>query len=314
MMLKDRVLNIYGKFGPMIGLIVLIIVVSFLSPVFLTTSNLTNLLRQVSVNALIAFGMTFVILLGAIDLSVGSVLAFSSAVMASLVVNDTNYFIALIIAILVGAVLGMVNGAVITFGKVAPFIVTLATMTVFRGATFIFTDGVPISGISRGGNIFQFIGRESIFGIPFPIIMMLIIFFLLFILLHKTPFGRKVYAVGGNEKAANIVGVKIAKIKILVFTLSGALAALAGVIITSRLGSAQPNAGLTYELDAIAAVVLGGTSLSGGKGRMFGTFIGILIIGVLNNGLNILGVSSFYQEVAKGAVILVAVLLDRKTG
>jgi len=312
-MLKDEVLKIYGKFGPMIGLFVLIIVVSFLSPVFLTPSNLTNLLRQVSVNALIAFGMTFVILLGAIDLSVGSALAFSSAVMASLVVNDTNHFIAFVIAILVGAALGMMNGAVIAYGKVAPFIVTLATMTVFRGATFIFTDGVPISGISRDGNIFQFIGRESILGIPFPIIIMLIIFFLLFVLLHKTPFGRKVYAVGGNEKAANIVGVKISKIKILVFTLSGALAALAGVIITSRLGSSQPNAGLTYELDAIAAVVLGGTSLSGGKGRMFGTFVGVLIIGVLNNGLNILGVSTFYQEVAKGVVILIAVLLDRKS-
>ena len=311
-MMRDKVLNMYGKFGPMIGLVVLIIVVSFLSPVFLTPANTANLLRQVSVNGLIAFGMTFVILLGAIDLSVGSVLAFSSAVMAGLVVNDTNYFIAFIIAILVGAALGMMNGLFITFGKVAPFIVTLATMTVFRGATFIFTDGSPISGISRGGNIFQFIGRENILGIPFPVIMMLTIFLLLFVLLHKTPFGRKVYAVGGNEKAANIVGVKISKIKILVFTLSGALSALAGVIITSRLGSAQPNAGLSYELDAIAAVVLGGTSLSGGKGRLFGTLIGILIIGVLNNGLNILGVSSFYQEVAKGVVILVAVLLDRK--
>jgi len=311
-MLKDKLLNVYGKFGPMIGLLVLIIVVSFLSPVFLTTSNLTNLLRQVSVNGLIAFGMTFVILLGAIDLSVGSVLAFSSAVMASLVVSGIPYAMALLAAVLVGAVLGMMNGLVITYGKVAPFIVTLATMTVFRGATFIFTDGVPISGISRDGNLFQFIGREEILGLPFPVVMMLVIFLLLFVLLHKTAFGRKVYAVGGNEKAANIVGVKINKIKILVFTLSGALAALAGVIITSRLGSAQPNAGLSYELDAIAAVVLGGTSLSGGKGRMFGTFIGILIIGVLNNGLNILGVSSFYQEVAKGAVILIAVLLDRK--
>jgi len=312
-MFKEKALNVYGKFGPVIGLLVLIVVVAFLSPIFLTPSNLTNLLRQVSVNALIAFGMTFVILLGAIDLSVGSVLAFSSAIMASLVVNETNYFIALVAAVLVGAALGMMNGFVITFGKVAPFIVTLATMTVFRGATFIFTDGVPISGISRNNNIFQFIGRESVLGIPFPVILMLVVFCLLFILLHKTPFGRKVYAVGGNEKAANIVGVKISKIKILVFTMSGALAALAGVIITSRLGSAQPNAGLSYELDAIAAVVLGGTSLSGGKGRMFGTFIGILIIGVLNNGLNILGVSSFYQEVAKGAVILVAVLLDRKS-
>ena len=311
-MLKDKLLNVYGKFGPMIGLLVLIIVVSFLSPVFLTPSNLTNLLRQVSVNGLIAFGMTFVILLGAIDLSVGSVLAFSSAVMASLVVGGTPYAVALLVAVLVGAALGMMNGLVITYGKVAPFIVTLATMTVFRGATFIFTDGVPISGISRNDNLFQFIGRESVLGIPFPVIMMLVVFLLLFVLLHKTAFGRKVYAVGGNEKAANIVGVKINKIKILVFTLSGALAALAGVIITSRLGSAQPNAGLSYELDAIAAVVLGGTSLSGGKGRMFGTFIGILIIGVLNNGLNILGVSSFYQEVAKGAVILIAVLLDRK--
>jgi len=311
-MLKDKMLNIYGKFGPMIGLIVLIVVVSFLSPVFLTASNLTNLLRQVSVNGLIAFGMTFVILLGAIDLSVGSVLAFSSAVMASLVVGGTPYAVALFAAILVGAALGAMNGLVITYGKVAPFIVTLATMTVFRGATFIFTDGVPISGISRNDNLFQFIGREEIFGIPFPVIIMLMVFALLFVLLHKTPFGRKVYAVGGNEKAANIVGVKITKIKLLVFTLSGALAALAGVIITSRLGSAQPNAGLSYELDAIAAVVLGGTSLSGGKGRMFGTLIGILIIGVLNNGLNILGVSSFYQEVAKGIVILIAVLLDRK--
>jgi len=311
-MLKDRVLNIYSKFGPMIGLFVLILAVSFMSPVFLTPSNLTNLLRQVSVNALIAFGMTFVILLGAIDLSVGSVLAFSSAVMASLVINDVSYFLAFVFAILVGAGLGMMNGMIITYGKVAPFIVTLATMTVFRGATFIFTNGIPISGISRNDNLFQFIGRESILGIPFPVIIMLIIFLMLFVLLHKTPFGRKVYAVGGNEKAANVVGVKIYRIKILVFTLSGALAALAGIIITSRLGSAQPNAGLSYELDAIAAVVLGGTSLSGGKGRMFGTLIGILIIGVLNNGLNILGVSSFYQEVAKGAVILVAVLLDGK--
>ena len=311
-MLKDRVLNIYSKFGPMIGLFVLILAVSFMSPVFLTPSNLTNLLRQVSVNALIAFGMTFVILLGAIDLSVGSVLAFSSAVMASLVINDVSYFFAFVFAILVGAGLGMMNGMIITYGKVAPFIVTLATMTVFRGATFIFTNGIPISGISRNDNLFQFIGRESILGIPFPVIIMLIIFLMLFVLLHKTPFGRKVYAVGGNEKAANVVGVKIYRIKILVFTLSGALAALAGIIITSRLGSAQPNAGLSYELDAIAAVVLGGTSLSGGKGRMFGTLIGILIIGVLNNGLNILGVSSFYQEVAKGAVILVAVLLDGK--
>jgi len=311
-MMRDKMLNIYGKFGPMIGLIVLIIAVSFLSPVFLTPSNLTNLLRQVSVNGLIAFGMTFIILLGAIDLSVGSVLAFSSAVMASLVVNDTHYLVAFIVAILVGAALGAMNGLVITYGKVAPFIVTLATMTVFRGATFIFTDGVPISGISRDDNLFQFIGRESVLGVPFPVIIMLAVFFLLFILLHKTPFGRKVYAVGGNEKAANIVGVKISKIKILVFTLSGALAALAGIIITSRLGSAQPNAGVSYELDAIAAVVLGGTSLSGGKGRLFGTLIGILIIGVLNNGLNILGVSTFYQEVAKGVVILVAVLLDRK--
>lgn len=312
-MSKDKLLGLYAKFGPMIGLLALIVLVSFLSPVFLTPGNLTNLLRQVSVNALIAFGMTFVILLGAIDLSVGSILAFSSAIMASLVIGGTPYGLALLVAIMVGGLLGMVNGLVITVGKVAPFIVTLATMTVFRGATFIFTDGVPISGISRGNNIFHFIGRETVLGIPFPVIIMIVVFVLLFVLLHKTPFGRKVFAVGGNEKASRVVGINITQVKLWVFILSGALSALAGVIITSRLGSAQPNAGLSYELDAIAAVVLGGTSLSGGKGRMFGTFIGILIIGVLNNGLNILGVSSFYQEVAKGVVILIAVLLDRKS-
>ena len=309
---KSTLMRAYQQMGPLIGLIVLVIVVAALNPIFLSSGNLLNLLRQVSVNGLIAFGVTFVILLGGIDLSVGAIMAFSSAVMASLVVGGAPAGTALLASLAIGATMGALNGLVIAYGKLASFIVTLATMTIFRGFTLIFTNGNPISGISTGGNIFQFIGRESVFGLPFPVIMLAVVFVVLYVVLHKTPFGRKVYAVGGNEKAAHIVGIPLARIKVIVFSLSGLLAALAGVIITSRLGSAQPNAGISYELDAIAAVVLGGTSLSGGRGRLFGTLVGILIIGVLNNGLNILGVSSFYQEVAKGVVILIAVLLDRR--
>lgn len=311
-MTKEKMLNYYHKLGPLIGLIVLIVVVSSINNVFLSTGNLLNLLRQVSVNGLIAFGMTFIILLGGIDLSVGAILGYSSAIMASLVVAGQPPLVAILACVLVGALLGTVNGLLVAYGKIAPFIATLATMTIFRGFTLIFTNGNPISGISSGGNLFHFIGRETVLGVPFPILIFAVIFILLFVLLHKTAFGRKVYAIGGNEKAAHIVGIHIAKVKILVFGLSGVMSAISGIIITSRLGSAQPNAGISYELDAIAAVVLGGTSLSGGRGRLFGTLVGVLIIGVLNNGLNILGVSSFYQEVAKGVVILIAVLLDRR--
>lgn len=300
-----------SKLGPLLALIVLIIFVSILSPSFLSLTNLMNLMRQVSTNALIAFGMTFVIITGGIDLSVGSTLALSSALMAGMIVNGIDPLIAMTVSLIAGFVLGAVNGLLITKGKLVPFIATLATMTIYRGATLVLTDGKPITGLDETF-IFQFMGRGYFFGIPFPIVITLVVFALLFVLLHKMSFGRKTFAIGGNEKASFIAGVKSNKIKIFVYSISGVLASLAGIILTSRLNSAQPTAGESYEMDAIASVVLGGTSMSGGKGRIFGTLIGALIIGTLNNGLNLLGVSTFYQQIVKGIVIIIAVLIDRR--
>lgn len=300
-----------SKLGPLLALLVLVITVSVMNPNFLSPSNLLNLLRQVSANGFIAFGMTFVILTGGIDLSVGSTLALSSAFSASLIANQVNPAIAVFVGLLSGSLLGAINGVLISKGKMAPFIATLATMTIYRGSTLVFTNGNPITGLGNSF-FFSFIGRGYLFGIPFPVVLMFLVFVLLYILLHKTAFGRKTYAIGGNEKAAFIAGVKIDRIKVLIYALSGLMASISGMIITSRLNSAQPNAGQAYEMDAIAAVVLGGTSLSGGRGRILGTLIGALIIGTLNNGLNLLGVSSFYQQIVKGIVIVIAVLLDRK--
>lgn len=310
-MKKNQLKELLGKLGPVLALLVLIVIVTILNPNFIAPINLLNLLRQVSVNALIAFGMTFVILTGGIDLSVGSTLALSGALVAGMIASGLDPILAMIIGVVIGGVLGAVNGLLITKGKMAPFIATLATMTIYRGATLVYTDGNPITGIGDSF-IFKFVGRGYLFNIPVPVILMVIAFVLLYVLLHKMTFGRKTYAIGGNEKASYIAGIKIDKVKTLIYALSGMMASVAGIIITSRLNSAQPTAGQAYEMDAIAAVVLGGTSLSGGKGRIFGTLIGALIIGTLNNGLNLLGVSSFYQQIVKGIVIIIAVLLDRK--
>lgn len=274
-------------------------------------NNILNLLRQTSINALIAFGMTFIILTGGIDLSVGSILALSSALMAGMMVSGLDPILAILVGILLGAIMGVINGILVSKGKMAPFIVTLATMTIFRGLTLVYTDGKPITGIGDSV-MFQMLGRGYFLGVPVPAVVMVIAFMILWFLLHKTSFGRKTYAIGGNERASRISGIKVDRVKVAIYGLAGTMAAIAGAILTSRLNSAQPTAGQSYEMDAIAAVVLGGTSLSGGKGRLFGTLVGVLIIGTLNNGMNLLGVSSFYQQVVKGAVILIAVLLDRK--
>lgn len=300
-----------GSLGPMLALVILVIVVTTLNSNFITPNNLLNLLRQVSINALIAFGMSFVILTGGIDLSVGSTLALSGALTAGLIASGISPALAMLIGMLLGAGLGMLNGFLITKGKLAPFIATLATMTIYRGATLVYTDGNPITGIGDSF-LFQFMGKGYLFGVPFPIIVMILFFLVLYVVLHKTAFGKKTYAIGGNIKAAQIAGVKTDRIQIIIYTISGFMASISGIILTSRLNSAQPTAGQAYEMDAIAAVVLGGTSLSGGKGRLVGTLFGALIIGTINNGLNLLGVSSFYQQVVKGLVIIVAVLLDRK--
>ncbi|WP_096187183.1 ABC transporter permease subunit [Evansella halocellulosilytica] len=308
---NKRLNSLLSTIGPFIGLLLIIIIITILNPSFLSFSNILNVLRQVSINALIAFGMTFVILTGGIDLSVGAILAFSGAVTATLMASGVDPILAMLIGLLVGAILGAINGFIIAKGKVAPFIATLATMTIYRGLTLMFTDGRPVSGLGESA-IFEMLGRGYFFGVPVPAMTMMISFLVLYLILKKTTFGRRVYAVGGNEEASILSGIKVDRIKIYVYSLTGFLSALAGIILTSRLNSAQPTAGTMYELDAIAAVVLGGTSLTGGRGWIVGTLIGALIIGVLNNGLNLLGVSSFFQQVVKGSVILLAVLLDRK--
>lgn len=310
--MKRLLINNFAKIGPLLGLILMMIILGIASSSFFTLDNILNLLRQVSVNALIAFGMTFVILTAGIDLSVGSLLALGSALTAGMLTSGMDPLLAVFLGLLIGLGLGFLNGIIITKGKVAPFIATLATMTIFRGATLVYTDGKPISGLSDSFT-FEMIGQGYVMGVPFPAVLMIIAFVILFFVLRKTVFGRQVYAVGGNEEASALSGIKADRIKIWVYSLTGMLSVLAGIIITSRLNSAQPTAGNMYELDAIAAVVIGGTSLMGGRGRITGTLIGALIIGVIDNGLNLMNVSSFYQQIVKGGVILLAVLADRRS-
>jgi ribose transport system permease protein len=254
--------------------------------------------------------MTLVILLGGIDLSVGSILAVSSVVIADLLQAHCNAGLATLAGVLAGALLGTVNGLIVTKGRVAPFIATLGTMTTLRGFALVLSNGSPISGFSN--DFFSLVGDGYVAGlVPIPVVWMLVVFAVFWFVMRQTVFGRHIYATGGNAEAAALSGVKTDQVQIWVYTICGATAAMSGVILTSRLNSAQPTAGAGYELDAIAAVVLGGTSLSGGRGWIFGTLVGALLIGVLNNGLNLMGVSSFYQQVIKGGVILLAVLLDR---
>ncbi len=308
---KKNILEILDKFKTGIGLLVLVVVLSFMSPYFLTIPNLLNVVRQVSIIAIVSFGMTMVILTGGIDLSVGSMLAFSGAISAGMIVNSgLNVFVAIFIGLAAGTALGLFNGIAVAKAKLPAFIVTLAMMTIARGFTLIYTNGRPISGFDE---TFRFFGAGYLAKIPVPVIIMFSLLIIIYILLKKTPLGRYIYAIGGNEKATKLSGINTDKIKIAVYGLNGFLAAVSGIILTSRLNSAQPMAAEGYELDAIAAVVLGGTSLSGGSGGVVGTIVGALIIAVLNNGLNLLNVSSFYQLVAKGAVILLAVFLDRKS-
>ncbi|HEX3020939.1 MAG TPA: ribose ABC transporter permease [Lachnospiraceae bacterium] len=308
---KNKIAYYAQDFGALIALVLLVVGISFVSPQFRTVDNFLSLLRQSSINGFIAFGMTFVILTDAIDLSVGSVLALSTVLCAGMITAGVPVGIAMLLALGIGALLGLVSGLLVTKGRLQPFIATLITMTVYRGLTMIFTNGKPISNLGDS-YILKLVGKGSFFGVPIPVILLIAIFLLFFFLLTKTTFGRRVYATGSNWKSAKLAGVNISRTKIIAYVISGAMAALSGLILLSRLNSAQPTLGTGYELDAIAAVALGGTSMSGGRGKIYGTFIGVLIIAVLNNGLNILGVSSYYQDVIKGIVILVAVLSDRK--
>ena len=294
----------------LIALLVLIAVVSTMSPNFFTVNNLFNILQQTSVNAIMAVGMTLVILTSGIDLSVGSLLALTGAVAASIVGIEVN---ALVAVLALGAAIGAVTGVIVARGRVQAFIATLVMMLLLRGVTMVYTNGSPINtGFSDNADLFGWFGIGRPLGIPTPVWIMAIVFLAAWYMLHHTRLGRYIYALGGNEAATRLSGINVNKVKIIVYALCGMLASLAGIIEVARLSSAQPTAGTGYELDAIAAVVLGGTSLAGGKGRIVGTLIGALILGFLNNGLNLLGVSSYYQMIVKAVVILLAVLVDNK--
>lgn len=307
------------KFRSLIALFLLCLVISLLSDKFLTVDNGWNVLRQISVNICISTGMTLVVLTAGIDLSVGSVLAFCGALTAGLLksgisVPSLNLYIgftflgAILAGLFAGSLLGAFNGWAITRFKVPPFVATLAMLAMARGFTMLWTKGFPVSGL---GENFSYIGTGWFLGIPLPVWITGIIVLTAVIVTQKTRLGRHIYAVGGNESAARLSGISVGRVKIAAYLIAGALAAVGGIMVTSRLDSAQPNAGASYELDSIAAVVIGGTSLSGGRGSVLGTVQGAMIIGVLNNGLVLLNVSPFWQQVVKGGVILLAVIIDK---
>lgn len=309
----NKVKELFVRYGTVVSLFVLVAIVTIINPKFLTMYNILNIFRQVSIIGLIAFGMTFVIITGGIDLSVGATLGLTSMVLGLMIGKGTSDLVAIPVALLLGVIFGAINGILISKVKLQPFIATLATMTMFRGITMIISNGIPAMELTKKSHVLDFFSQGLIFKIPFPMILFIAFLIILLFLLQNTVFGRGVYAVGGNEEAARLSSIPVTKVKTLVYVISGFMSALAGVVLTSRLSSAQPTAGTGFELDAIAAVVIGGTSLAGGKGKIFGTFLGVLIIGVLNNGLNIIGVSAFYQQFIKGLVILLAVILDRKS-
>lgn len=306
---KDK-LKYIQDYGSLIALFMLIITIGIISPDFRTFGNFLSLLRQSAINGLIAFGMTAIILTGGIDLSVGSILALTSIICAHTIKMGIPAPIAMIVALIFGILLGLISGLMVTKSRLQPFIATLITMTGYRGITMILSGGRPISRL--GDNIIlNNIGKGSFIGIPIPVWILALFFILFLFILRSTILGRQIYATGSNSKAAELAGISINKVKLIVYATSGFMASLSGLILVSRLGSAQPTLGVGYELDAIAAVALGGTSMSGGRGKITGTLIGILIIAVLNNGLNIIGVSSYYQDVVKAFVIFLAVISDR---
>ena len=299
-----------GNYGMYIAFVILIVALAVASPAFLTYTNIVNILRQISVVGIMAIGMTFVIATGGIDLSVGAVLALTGVISTSLVVDgsQTPLALAILAGLGVGLLCGMFSGVFIAKLGVPEFIATLATMTIARGLCYVYTDGRPITGFRDD---YKVIGGGSVGVMPIPVLIFIVIIIIGIILLNFSKFGRQVLAVGGNEKAAIVSGINAARIKFICYALSGLASAIAGIVLSSRTQTGQPAAGEGNELDAITAVVIGGASLSGGSGSIIGTVIGMLIIGVMTNGLDLLNVSSYYQEVIKGIIILVAVLSDR---
>ncbi|MEO8744157.1 MAG: ABC transporter permease [Candidatus Dormibacter sp.] len=302
----QRLLRAAPRYGLLIGFGVLCGALTWVSPVFLSPTNLFNVVLQASVVAILAFGQTFVILTAGIDLSVGSVLALSGAVMAS-ATGHYGVAVGILVGLVVGGLLGAANGVLVALARVAPFIATLAMLAVARGLTYTYTQGQPIGVRSAA---FNMVGQGSLGPLPVPVLIMLVVFLVSLAVLGQTRFGRYVYAIGSNPEVARLAGIPINRYIVLVYAVSGALAALGALILTARLGTADPNAAVGIELDVIAAVVIGGTSLFGGRGGVFGTLIGALIITVVSNGMVLLNVDPFWNQTVKGAIILVAVLPD----
>jgi inositol transport system permease protein len=301
-------INNIRQYGLLIVFGIICLIISLITPQFLTVSNWTIIVTQVSINALLAFGVTFVIITGGIDLSLGSIVAVTGVTSAMLAHPDSYpVLIPILMGLLAGLLMGAFNGFIITKSKIAPFIVTLGTMTIGRGLALILSDGRPVSNLSDS---FNYLGSGTVLGIPVLILIFIFVFAICSIILSKTILGRYIYAIGGNEQAARASGINIDRVKLSVYSISGLLAGLAGILLASRITTGQPNAGAGFELDAIAAVVIGGTSTTGGRGSMAGTLIGVLLIGVINNGLDLLNVTSYYQQVVMGIIIIGAVVLD----
>lgn len=303
--------DILRRYSVFLIFILLCVVFALGSDRFLTPSNLLNVALQTSIIAIVAIGMTFTILTAGIDLSVGSIMALSGALAAGLAVRQgLGTFPAIGLALIAGMLVGLVNGLLIVKGKMPPFVATLATMAIARGLTLVYTDGRPIAGIDES---FMFLGTGKVLGIPMPVIIMVVVFVIAYLVLRYTKYGNYVYATGGNEEVSRLAGIKTNLIIGSVYVVSGLTAAIGGVLLVGRLWSAQPNAAVGLELDAIAAPVLGGVSLFGGIGSVTGALVGAFILGVLSNGLNLMGVPSFYQQVIKGVVLILAVMLDLYT-
>lgn len=306
---KINLKQILSQYGTLFGLIAIVIIISIIKPKFLSIDNIMNLLRQTSINGLLAIGMTFVVLTGGIDLSVGSIVG-ASGMFAALVAKSENnlpWYVAALVGISVGLLLGILNGVIISYLKVPAFIATLGMLSIARGITYMASDARPVPGLSED---FLKIGGGNIGPIPIPVIILVIVLVICYILLYRHRYGRYVFATGGNALAARVSGIKVKKIVCSVYMISGLLAGLAGVILTSRVTSGLAQSGQNYETDAIAAAVIGGNSLAGGRGRLWGTVVGFLIIGVMNNGLDMMAVSSYWQLVIKGSIIIIAVMLD----
>ena len=306
--LNLKIKSFLARTGVVWSLAVLFILLSVITEQFLTTGNLLNVMRQVTVTAILGVGITFVIIGGGIDLSVGSLLAVTGALAAGVVTDTGSMWLAFLTALITGIVFGFVQGFIVTRFKIAPFAVTLGGMAIFRGITLLYTDGIPISSLPTD---FRWPGAGMVSGIPAPVIILFVVAVAAYILLGKTRIGRYIYAIGANENTTRLSGINVNSYRTLTYVISGICCAIAGVILVGRLNSAHPYAAQGYELNAIAAAVIGGTSLSGGMGTIYGTIIGALIIGIIQNGLNLLQVSAFWQPVVVGSVIIIAVLVDR---